>query len=286
MVEYEKKLQGWQEKVDEAKKNAQKLPRKPTAPYGPGNSRCPYVLYNAMINPIVPYTIKGAIWYQGESNTGRAYQYRKLFPAMITSWRSSWKQGDFPFYFVQLANYKEPKLDPVEDGWAELREAQSMVLSLPNTGMAVTIDIGDAVTIYPKNKKDVGERLALWALVKDYNKDIAFSGPLYKSMNIDGNKVIISFGHTDVGLVALDDKLLTQFAIAGEDKKFIWAEAKIAGDTVVVTSPQIDKPLAVRYAWQMNPQGCNLYNKAKLPASLFRTDDWPGVTVKNTVPYK
>jgi sialate O-acetylesterase len=237
-----------------------------------------------MIHPIVPYTIKGAIWYQGESNAGRAYQYRKLFPAMITSWRDSWKQGDFPFYFVQLANYQKTKPEPAEDSWAELREAQVMTLALPRTGMAVTIDIGDEKTIHPLNKKDVGERLARWALAKDYGKDVVFSGPVYKSMKSDGDKIVLAFDYTDGGLVAGNNTPLKQFAIAGADKKFVWADAEIVGDTVVVKSPQVPNPVAVRYAWQMNPQGCNLYNKAGLPASPFRTDDWSGITESKTAP--
>lgn len=281
-AKYDQQLQAWERETSERKSRGEKPTRKPTAPRGPDNSRRPAVLYNAMIHPIVPYTIKGAIWYQGESNAGRAYQYRKLFPAMITSWRDSWKQGDFPFYFVQLANYQKIKPEPAEDSWAELREAQTMTLSLPRTGMAVAIDIGDEKTIHPLNKKDVGERLARWALAKDYGKDIVFSGPIYKSMKIESDKIVLTFDYTDGGLVAGNNVPLKQFAIAGADKKFVWADAEIVGDTVVVKSSQVPNPVAVRYAWQMNPQGCNLYNKAGLPASPFRTDDWPGMTV-NTV---
>lgn len=281
-AEYEKALKVWEKENVEQQQRGGKPVRKPTAPRGPENPRCFSVLYNGMIHPLIPYTLKGAIWYQGESNAGRAYQYRKLFPAMITSWRILWGQGDFPFYFVQLANYQKTKADPVDDNWAELREAQTMTLLLPKTGMAVTIDIGDEKTIHPLNKKEVGERLARWALAKDYGRDVVFSGPVYKSMKADGGKIILTFDHIDGGLAAGNGAPLKQFAIAGADKNFVWADAEIAGDTVVVKSPQVQDPVAVRYAWQMNPQGCNLYNKAGLPASPFRTDSWPGITV-NTV---
>jgi sialate O-acetylesterase len=197
---------------------------------------------------------------------------------MITSWRNQWGQGDFPFYFVQLANYQKIKPEPAEDSWAELREAQAMTIALPRTGMAVAIDIGDEKTIHPLNKKDVGERLARWALAKDYGREVIFCGPVYKSMKTEDGKIILTFDHTDGGLIAGNNAPLKQFAIAGADKKFVWADAEIAGDTVVVKNQQVPDPVAVRYAWQTNPQGCNLYNKAGLPASPFRTDDWPGVT--------
>ena len=282
--EYLEKLEDWERQVKLSTASGKKLPRKPTIPYGPTHHRCPSVLFNAMIHPILPYTIKGLIWYQGEGNNLRAYQYRFLFPVMIQDWRKNWGQGDFPFYFVQLANYKQPHPEPVEDCWAELREAQAMALSLPNTGMAVAIDIGDPNTIHPMNKKDVGKRLALWALAKDYGKEVSFSGPLYKSMRVKGNKIILEFDHTFGGLVAKDNKPLKHFSIAGPEKKFVWADAEIVDDVVVVSSPQIQQPLAVRYAWQMNPQGCNLYNKANLPASPFRTDNWPGITVNSINP--
>jgi sialate O-acetylesterase len=282
--EYEKALAEWDKQVKEAENSGVVELKKPHAPFGPDNPRYPASLYNAMIKPIIPYTIKGVIWYQGESNGSRGYQYRKLFPVLIQSWRGNWQQGDFPFYFVQLANYKQSKPEPVDDNWAELREAQLMALSLPNTGMAVAIDIGDSKTIHPKNKKDVGNRLALWALAKDYGKKIPYSGPLYKSMQIRGNKIVLEFDHIFGGLVAKDNKPLTHFSIAGQDKKFVWADAEIVDDTVVVSSPQVLRPLAVRYAWQINPQGCNLYNKANLPASPFRTDNWPGITVNSIQP--
>jgi sialate O-acetylesterase len=248
----------------------------PQMPRAPRNSNRSTVLYNAMIAPLIPFAIKGAIWYQGESNAGRAYQYRTLFPTMINDWRTNWRQGVFPFIFVQLANYQAVKPEPVGDAWAELREAQTMALSLPNTGMAVTIDIGDANDIHPKNKQDVGKRLALNALNKVYNKNVKYSGPMYKSMSVDGNKIRLSFEYIADGLEVKGEKL-TGFAIAGSDQKFVWAEAKIERKNIIVSSPKIINPIAVRYAWATNPI-CNLYNSEGLPASPFRTDDWPGIT--------
>jgi sialate O-acetylesterase len=276
--EYEKKLEEWKQAAEKAKAEGEKAPRKPRPPFGPGNPHSPAGLYNAMIAPLIPYGIQGAIWYQGESNAGRAYQYRKLFPAMIKNWRDDWGQGDFPFLFVQLANFMAIKPEPGESAWAELREAQLMTLSLPNTGMAVIIDIGEAEDIHPKNKQDVGKRLALWALAKTHGKELVYSGPIYKSMKAEGNQVILNFDHVGGGLVAKADEQLKGFAVAGEDRKFVWADARIDGDTVVVSSEDVSEPVAVRYAWADNPV-CNLYNKEGLPASPFRTDDWPGVTV-------
>jgi sialate O-acetylesterase len=233
-----------------------------------------------MIAPLIPYGIGGAIWYQGESNASRAYQYRKLFGRMIQNWRKDWGQGKFPFLFVQLANFRAVNPQPSESDWAELREAQLMTLALPNSGMAVIIDIGDANDIHPKNKQDVGKRLALWALAKSYGKELVYSGPIYKSMKIEGEKIILRFDHVGGGLVAGPDEPLKGFAIAGADRKFVWAEAKIDGDSVVVSSDEVSTPVAVRYAWADNPV-CNLYNEEGLPASPFRTDDWPGITVDN-----
>lgn len=238
----------------------------------------PSVLYNAMINPLIPYGIKGVIWYQGESNASRAYQYRSIFPAMINDWRAEWGIGDFPFLFVQLANYKERKPEPADDDWAELREAQLMALSLPNTGMAVTIDIGAADDIHPRNKQDVGQRLALAARKVAYGEDLVYSGPIYESMEIDGDTIRLTFSNVGGGLMKLPDEELRGFAVAGEDQQFVWAEAKIAGkDEVAVASPKVNNPAAVRYGWASNPD-VNLYNEEGLPASPFRTDEWKGIT--------
>jgi sialate O-acetylesterase len=247
----------------------------PKRPAGVDDPNAPTALYNAMIAPIVGYGMKGAIWYQGESNAGRAYQYRKLFPTMIEDWRGRWGEGDFSFYWVQLANYMGRDKEPVDSQWAELREAQTMTQSLPNTGQAVIIDIGEGSDIHPKNKEDVGRRLARVALKKDYGKNIVESGPVFESMSVEGDTVRVRFKNAAGGLVAKEK--LVGFAIAGEDKKFVWADAKVEGETVVLKSPAVAKPVAVRYAWGSNPEA-TLYNKANLPACPFRTDDWAGVT--------
>lgn len=239
----------------------------------------PAGLYNAMIAPLLNYRIKGIIWYQGESNTERAIEYRELFPTLIRNWRDKWGQGDFPFLYVQLANYMKPDKTPSESNWALLREAQLKTLSVPNTGMAVTIDIGEWNDIHPLNKREVGKRLALGARKIAYGEDeLVYSGHLYKSMEINGNKIILSFKHTGSGLTVKNGKKLKHFAIAGADKQFVWAKARIKGEKVVVWSDKVDKPVAVRYAWADNPQNANLFNLEGLPASPFRTD---GSTIKN-----
>jgi sialate O-acetylesterase len=239
----------------------------------PINQGSPSGLYNAMIAPLIPFGIRGAIWYQGESNTKEAKLYEKLFPAMISNWRSDWEQGDFPFYFAQIApyNYETPMV------CALLRDAQRKSLAVPNTGMAVTLDIGDPNDIHPRNKQEVGKRLALWALAKDYGKqNIVYSGPLYKSMKIEKNKIRLLFDYVGKGLVAKGGEL-THFEMAGEDRQFFPAGAKIDGKTIVVSSKQVKNPLAVRFAFQ-NTDEPNLFNKEGLPASSFRTDDWEIVT--------
>ena len=242
---------------------------------GASNQNSPSVLYNAMIAPLIPFAIRGAIWYQGESNAGRAYQYRTLFPIMIGDWRRAWGKA-FPFYFVQLANWRARSAEPDESDWAELREAQLMTLREANTGMAVTIDIGDTDDLHPPNKLDVGRRLASWALARTYARKINPSGPLFDRYTVEGGKMRIHFKY-GAGLKTLDGSSLKGFAIAGEDRRFVWADAQIEGNTVIVSSPEVPKPAAVRYAWANNPIA-NLYNRDSLPASPFRTDDWPGVT--------
>jgi len=246
-------------------------------PLNPNNPNHPTLLSNGMIEPLIPFAFRGAIWYQGESNAGRAYQYRTLFPGLLRDWRQRWGQGDFPFLFVQLANFMATKEEPEDDSWAELREAQFKTLDEPNTGMAVAIDIGDAEDIHPKNKQEVGRRLALNALKIAYNKDIIPSGPLYQSFKIEGNKIRLTFNNIGDRLKIKDGDELKGFAIAENNKKFYWAKAKIEGNEVVVWHPEIKTPVAVRYGWAANPI-CNLYNSADLPASPFRTDDWPGIT--------
>ncbi|MBI4977920.1 MAG: 9-O-acetylesterase [Spirochaetes bacterium] len=240
----------------------------------------PAALYNAMIAPLTNFAIRGAIWYQGESNAGRSYQYRKLFRTMIETWRKAWNIGDFPFYFVQLANYMKKNPTPVESGWAELREAQTMTLSLTNTGQAVIIDVGEEKDIHPKNKQDVGRRLALQALKKTYGKRVASSGPMYRSMQIENDAIRVSFDYVAGGLTLYGANELTGFAVAGADKVFYWASAVIESNTVLVKSPNVPKPVAVRYAWADNPDA-SLYNTALLPACPFRSDDWPGRTISN-----
>jgi len=230
----------------------------------------PTCLYNGMINPIIPFAIRGVLWYQGEANCNDGMLYYDKFKAMVASWRSRWGQGDFPFYFVQLAPfvYGDPEKLPLF--W----EAQTACLQISNTGMAVTVDIGNIWDIHPKNKKDVGKRLALWALAKDYGmEDIVYSGPLYKSMEVKGNKVYISFDHVGKGLKSRDGKALSWFSIAGEDKKFYPAQAKIKGKKVVVSSKLVPNPVAVRFGWDQKAEP-NLSNKNGLPASPFRTDRW------------
>lgn len=261
----------------------------------------PTCLYNGMIHPLIPYAIRGVIWYQGETNAGRAYQYRTSFPTMIEDWRALWGQGEFPFYWCQLANYTAKKNVPGDSDWAELREAQTMTLKLKNSAQAILIDIGEADDIHPRNKKDAGERLSRIALAQTYGKsDIVFSGPLYKSMAVEGDKIRIQFSHADDGLMAQPipstyvprslvpkpvplvrnspQSELEGFAICGDDKQWKWANATIENGTVVVSSPEVAKPVAVRYAWANNPT-CNLYNKAGLPGVPFRTDDFPAITL-------
>lgn len=277
MAEFETKFAEWKQAEAEAKAKGEQSPEQPKRPTDQRtNPNRPANLYNAMLAPIVPYAIAGAIWYQGESNATRAYQYRRLFPMMIRDWRRVWGQGDLPFLFVQLANFHN-WADP--RSWAELREAQTMTLDLPKTGMAVAIDIGESYNIHPINKQEVGRRLALAARAIAYGEDIVYSGPVYDSMIIEGDSIRLKFKHVDGGLVA-EGGPLTWFTVAGENGRFVLADAEIDGDTVVVHSDAVEYPVAVRYAWWDDPMGCNLYSRAGLPASPFRTDDWPGVTAE------
>ncbi|MFI5131539.1 MAG: sialate O-acetylesterase [Chitinophagales bacterium] len=233
----------------------------------------PSALYNAMVAPLINYSIKGFLWYQGEANTGRAEEYAKLQPAQIIDWRNKWKQGDLPFLYVQLPGFMDLNFLPSESQWAALRESQLKSLSVPNTGMAVAIDLGEWNDIHPDNKKDVGERLALIAEKLAYGENtIVYSGPIYQSAEVDGNKITLSFSHTGSGLTTNDGEELNQFAVAGADKKFVWARSRIEGDKVVVWNDDIATPVYVRYAWADNPVGANLFNKEGLPASPFRTD--------------
>ena len=249
----------------------------------------PSALYNGMIQPLMPYALRGAIWYQGESNTqpaARATYYRTLFPAMIADWRTQWGHGDFPFYFVQLANHEAPNRSHADPSWAALRESQLRTLqTVPNTGMAVTIDIGSDITIHPLNKQDVGKRLALLARAHTYGeKELVYQSPLYKSAGVEGGKIRVRFDTGGAPLivgkkVGLDSVAPTPhaklewFEVAGADGKYAWAEAVIDGDSVILTSPEVAAPVKARYGWATNPEGCNLYNAAGLPASPFRTHE-------------
>ena len=248
-----------------------------------GPNDFPGILFNAMINPLLPYTIKGVIWYQGETNAGRAYEYRTAFPLMITDWRQHWKQGDFPFLFVQLSTFGSAAANSNNgSNWAELREAQAMTLSLPNTGMAVTTDIGDPKDIHPKNKQDVGKRLAFIALHDVYGKPGEYIGPVYQSMTKAGGRIDISFSHTGGGWLVKDKYgYIKGFEIAGADKKFHFAKAMINGNKITVWSDDVPQPVAVRYNWADDASEGNLFNKEMLPTAPFRTDDWDGVTIKN-----
>ena len=261
------------------------------------NANDPSVLYNGMIRPLVNYRIKGAIWYQGESNAGKAYAYRELFPMMIENWRRDWNQPELSFYFVQLAPFTAIKKDPGPSAWAELREAQSMTLKLKNTGQAVITDYGHEADIHPTPKRPVGERLALIARAKNYGEKVEYSGPEYKGIKIEGNKVILSFDHLGGGLIGHEmaptdqrkngaawrvkdqnsSASLIGFTIAGKDNVFHPAKAEIVGKTVVVTSEMVAEPMSVRYGWADHPV-CNLFNREGLPASPFRTDNLPGLT--------
>jgi sialate O-acetylesterase len=243
-------------------------------------------MFNGMVHPFAPYAIRGMLWYQGEYNANDGDYYFDEMHGLIKGWRDLWQQGEVPFYFVQLPNLDPPKDEPAGgDGWAAIRNVQTKVMTLPNTGMIVTIDVGEAADIHPKNKLDVGERLARWALAKTYGRKMAYSSPFFKELKIEGNMARVSFHPVGSGLMvgkkdglkpAVEDKgaKLKRFAIAGEDKKWVWADAVIDGDTVLVSSPDVPHPVAVRYAYAMNPEGCNLYNKDGLPASPFRTDQW------------
>jgi len=275
VAEYPAELARFEEAQAKAKaeNNAQELRRlrKPASP--DANPNLPSVLYNGMIAPLEPFVIKGAIWYQGESNANRGFQYRKLLPAMISSWRKNFGEGDFPFLIVQLPEFGRNNPSGVSD-WAELREAQWLTVTrLPHVGVAVAMGLGDPADIHPKKKEEVGRRLALIAEKTVYGKDVIDSGPVYKSMQIDGGAVRLSFDELGGGLETHGQKL-EGFTIAGEDKKFVPADAKIDGDVVIVEAQSVTHPVAVRYGWENSPT-CTLYNKARLPAAPFRTDDWP-----------
>ncbi|RLS55050.1 MAG: sialate O-acetylesterase [Planctomycetota bacterium] len=280
-------LEKWKVAVAKAKADGKQPPQRPRDPQAPkANPHYPCVLFNAMIAPLTPYAIKGAIWYQGESNAGRAHQYRELMPTMIKSWRDDWGQGDFPFYQVQLANFKEIKTEPGDSDWAELREAQTLAkLAIPAVDAACITDLGVAKDIHPKDKQNVAKRLARLALVDVYGmKTIVRNGPTYKSLTVQNGKALVDFDNGGRKLISYYNEPLSGFAIAGADKKWVWGTAKIVDeDTIEISHPEITEPVAVRYNWADNPQG-NLYSDAYLPAYPFRSDDWAGITVGKLAP--
>ena len=247
----------------------------PAAQMAPGNANAPYTLFDSRLAPLIPYGIRGAIWYQGESNAGEPAVYRRLLPQMIADWRRAFGQGDFPFLQVQLANYMAVSEQPRQSNWAELRDAQKAVaLEDPRGGFAVAIDVGDAKDIHPTDKRSVGERLARWALAESYGLGGAPCGPLFSGMTVEADgRVRCRFRHA-AGLRTKDGKAPSHVAIAGSDRVFTWAEARIEGDTLVAWSAQVPKPSAVRYAWADNPDGCNLVDADGCPASPFRSDAW------------
>jgi sialate O-acetylesterase len=272
----------FKETVLQAAAEKRELPQPPNPPTPPG--RNPWgssTLYNGMIASLIPYGIRGAIWYQGESNAGRAFEYRTLLPAMIKDWRKEWGGADFPFLIVQLAPFMKIEAEPKESQWAELREAQLLTaLHLPNTALTVITDVGNETDIHPKWKEPVGARLALAARALAYGEKIVYSGPTYSGMKVDGNQAILSFQHAGRGLVAKGEPLVG-FTIAGPDHKFVKAEAEIRDDKVVVWSPKVQQPIAVRFGWANYPV-VNLWNREGLPASPFRTDDFPMLTGPKT----
>jgi sialate O-acetylesterase len=273
MVDYEKRLAEWEKEKKEAEEQEKEFKKR-----RPGKGWVPSELYNGMIHPLIPYAIQGAIWYQGESNASRAYQYRSLFPDMIRNWRSNWGQGDFTFLEVQLAPWREAEAEPGESDWAELREAQLLATQiLPNVGMAVITDLGEEKDIHPRLKKPVGDRLGLAARGIAYQEKVVHSGPLYKSCSLDGGEAVIEFDHVGKGLDIRGSKLIG-FSIAGQDRKFKWADAEIISKHMIkVSSPDVKQPIAVRYGWADYPL-VNLFNKEGLPASPFRTDAFPLTT--------
>ena len=278
--DYEKRLAEWKVKAEEARRNKKPVPRRPGLPRNPlvGQHR-PANLYNGVLAPVVGYPIRGAIWYQGENNASRAHQYQNLFPLMIQTWRDKWGGKDFPFYWVQLADFRDEVAEPGESDWAELREAQTMALDLPNSGQAVITDLGESHDIHPRNKQDVAKRLARWALARDYGFDLVYRSPQYQGHEVKGSKVLITFDVFGSQLDTHDVRDVIGFTIAGEDRKFVKAKARMIGSNQIeVWADGVDDPVSVRYAWANNPI-CNVQNREHLPLTPFRTDQWDGVTV-------
>lgn len=279
-ADYDEAIKKWRVEADKAKAAGARPQPSPAVPDALREYRIASSIYDGMIAPLIPFAIRGAFWYQGESNEARAQQYGLLLPTMIRAWRERWSEGDFPFGIVQLPNYRDPKPDPADEPWSFIREAQRRTaLTMRNAGLIVTIDIGEAHDIHPKNKLDVGKRMARWALAEAYGRKITATGPMLQSSKIAGTKILLTFDEAGAGLKIRDGDKLDEFAIAGADHKWVWAEAKIVGkNRVEVWSPAVTQPLAVRYAFNNNPKHPNLTNETGLPASPFRTDDWPGPT--------
>jgi len=279
-AEYDDAIKKWRADADKATAAGARPSPSPAVPDALREYRIAASIYDGMIAPLIPFYIRGAIWYQGESNEARAQQYRILLPTMIKAWRERWGEGDFPFGVVQLPNYRDPKPEPADEPWSHIREAQRRtVVATPNTGLIVTIDIGEAHDIHPKNKLDVGKRMARWALAQAYGRKITKSGPMFRDATPNHGKIILRFDEVGRGLQTRDGSEVNEFAIAGEDRKWVWAHAKIIGrDTIEVWSESVKKPIAVRYAFNNNPRAPNLTNDTGLPAAPFRTDNWPGPT--------
>jgi sialate O-acetylesterase len=277
--EHAKAMAAWKTASEKAKAEGKTPPRPPVSPqqWLAGNAR-PGNIFAGVVHPTLGYGIKGVIWYQGESNASRAHEYATLFPFMIEQWRKEWKQGDFPFYWVQLADFQQERAAPGDSAWAELRESQTKTMKLPNTGQAVIIDIGEGRDIHPKNKRDVAARLVRWALAKDYGMDFKYRSPEFKSLKIQGSKAVVTLDCFGSALRPFDVQEARGFAICGEDKVWHWANGKIVGkDTVELTSDAVASPVAVRYAWADNPV-CNLFSNEGLPVTPFRTDDFEMIT--------
>ena len=281
-VQYDEAIRKWREESSIAQA-AGAIPRpSPSVPDALREYRVASSIYDGMIEPLIPFSIRGAIWYQGESNEARAQQYGILLPVMIKAWRERWGEGDFPFGIVQLPNYREEKQDPADEPWSHVRDAQRLTAaSVPRAGLIVTIDIGEARDIHPKNKLDVGKRMARWALADVYKQKILKSGPVFQKAELKDAKMVVTFSEVGRGLKLRSAAwtALDEFAIAGADRKWYWAEAKIVGrNRVEVWSPQVSQPVAVRYAFNNNPRNPNLTNDTGIPAGPFRTDNWPGPT--------
>jgi sialate O-acetylesterase len=279
-AEYDEALKKWRAEADQARAAGARPSPSPAVPDALREYRVAASIYDGMIAPLIPFYIRGAIWYQGESNEARAQQYGILLPTMIKAWRERWQEGNFPFGIIQLPNYRDPKPEPADEPWSHVREAQRRTaLTTPNTGLIVTIDIGEAHDIHPKNKLDVARRMARWALVDVYGRRMTKSGPMLRTARLADSKVILTFDESGQGLRLRDSNSLDEFAIAGTDRQWHWARARIAGrDRVEVWSETVPHPVAVRYAFNNNPRHPNLTNETGLPATPFRTDDWPGPT--------